>query len=64
VPAYHGVLDFLGLPRLDRPVVKRLNSRPRPAPMSASVRIALEDHYRPHNERLATWLGREPSWCR
>ena len=64
VPVYHGVLDFLGLPRLDRPVVKRLNSRPRPAPMPASVRIALEDHYRPHNERLATWLGREPSWCR
>jgi hypothetical protein len=64
VPVYNGVLEFLGLPPLDHPVVRRLNSRPRPAPMPAAVRIALEDHYRPHNERLAKWLGREPSWCR
>jgi hypothetical protein len=32
--------------------------------MPASVRAALEEHYRPHDERLATWLGREPSWRR
>jgi hypothetical protein len=63
-PVYDEVLEFLGLPRVGRPDFKRLNARPRPAPMPASVRITLKDHYRPHDERLAKWLGREPSWCR
>jgi hypothetical protein len=30
--------------------------------MTREVRAALEEHYRPHDERLARWLGYEPSW--
>jgi hypothetical protein len=32
--------------------------------MPGSVAAALEEHYRPYDERLAAWLGREPSWRR
>jgi hypothetical protein len=63
-PVYRGVLEFLGLPHTGDPDFRHLNARPRPAPMPDSVRAALEEHYRPYNERLAKWLGREPSWCR
>jgi len=59
--AYDGVIAFLGLPNCGYPSFKRRNARPR-APMAESVRKALEEHYRPHDERLAAWLGREPSW--
>ena len=58
------MLEFLGLPHIGDPDFRHLNARPRPAPMPDSVRAALEEHYRPYNERLAKWLGREPSWCR
>jgi Sulfotransferase domain len=61
---YDGVLAFLGLPKRGYPVFKRRNARPRPVPMPKAVRAALEEHYRPHDERLATWLGNEPSWRR
>jgi hypothetical protein len=62
-PVYDQVLDFLGLPHVGHPVFERPSTRSR-APMPASVRAALEEHYRPHDERLATWLGYEPSWRR
>jgi hypothetical protein len=61
VPVYDGVLEFLGLPCSFRPVFKRRNSRSR-APMTREVRATLEEHYRPHDERLARWLGHEPGW--
>ena len=61
---YDGVLAFLGLPKRGYPVFKRRNARPRPVPMLKAVRADLEEHYRPHDERLATWLGYEPSWRR
>ena len=61
-PAYDEVLEFLGLPAY-KPAFTPQNARPR-APMPASVRAALEEHYRPYDERLAAWLGREPSWRR
>jgi hypothetical protein len=32
--------------------------------MPDSVRKALDEHYRPYDERLAAWLGYEPSWRR
>jgi hypothetical protein len=32
--------------------------------MSGMVRKALEEHYRAYDERLAAWLGHEPSWRR
>jgi hypothetical protein len=60
-PVYDRVLEFLGLPGNGHPAFKRRNSRSR-APMTREVRAALEDHYRPHDERLARWLGYEPSW--
>jgi hypothetical protein len=61
--AYDGVLEFLGLPNRGYPDFKQRNARPR-SPMPAPVRAALEEHYRPHDERLAAWLGSEPSWRR
>jgi hypothetical protein len=60
---YDGVLAFLGLPSRGSPAFKRRNARPR-APMSGMVRKALEEHYRAYDERLAAWLGHEPSWRR
>ena len=58
---YDGVLAFLGLPNRGYPAFMRRNARPR-SPMSEMVRKALEEHYRPYDERLAAWLGHEPSW--
>ena len=63
-PAYDGVLDFLGLPRVRYSDARPRNVRPRPAPLPASARAELEDYYRPHDERLARWLGHDPSWRR
>jgi hypothetical protein len=63
-PIYDGVLTFLGLPAGAQPDFKPRNVRPRSSPMPGSVRDALQQHYRPHDERLAGWLGREPSWRR
>lgn len=62
-PAYDSVLEFLGLPRRGYPVFGRHNARPR-SPMPQTVRATLEEHYRPYDERLVSWLGREPSWRR
>lgn len=62
-PVYDAVLDFLGLPGSYPAAFERHNARPR-SPMPASVRAGLEEYYRPHDERLASWLGREPSWRR
>jgi hypothetical protein len=60
---YDGVLAFLGLPNRGYPAFKRRNARPR-SPMPDSVRATLEKHYGPYDERLAAWLGHEPSWRR
>jgi hypothetical protein len=62
-PVYDRVLEFLGVPHRGYPVFKSQNARAR-SPMPASVRAALEEHFRPHDERLAAWLGHEPSWRR
>ena len=32
--------------------------------MTAELRAALDEYYRPHDERLAQWLGHQPSWRR
>lgn len=60
---YDQVLDFLGLPDAGHPAFDPPRTRSRP-PMPDSVRKALEEHYRPYDERLAAWLGHEPSWRR
>jgi len=62
-PVYDQVLDFLGLPRRGHPLFGRHNARPRSA-MPETVRAALEEHFRPYDERLTAWLGHEPSWER
>jgi Sulfotransferase domain len=61
-PVYDAVLEFLGLPHRGYPPFKAHNARARSSPMPGSVRAALEEHYRPYDERLAKWLGRDPSW--
>ncbi|RAY14508.1 sulfotransferase [Actinomadura craniellae] len=62
-PIYDGVLEFLGLPRAEYPQFDRHNARPR-SPMPDSVRAELDAHFQPFDERLATWLGKPPSWRR
>jgi hypothetical protein len=32
--------------------------------MAAETQRMLEQHYQPHNERLADLLGRSPQWVR
>ena len=58
---FQSVLDFLGLPRYRDIRFDRHNARTR-APMPESLRVELRDHFRPYDERLALWLGRELSW--
>jgi hypothetical protein len=54
---------FLGLPGgHDSSILGRRFNRAGPASMSPSVRGALTELYRPHNERLARHLGRELQW--
>jgi hypothetical protein len=60
---YPGVLRFLGLPEHPATVFEQHNARTR-SPMPESVRARLEEHYAPHDERLAQWWGRVPSWRR
>lgn len=62
-PVYDAILAFLGLPHRGYPAFQRHNARPR-SPMAQTLRTALAEHYRPHDERLARWLGHEPSWHR
>ena len=62
-PAYGAVLDFLELPHRGDIAFKRHNAEVR-APMSETVRTALSEHFGPYDERLARWLGWEPSWRR
>jgi Sulfotransferase domain len=58
---YDAVLDFLGLPRLGYPPFERHNARPR-SPLDPVLRKRLTAHFDPYDERLARWLGRDPSW--
>jgi hypothetical protein len=60
---YDAVLEFLGLPQLGYPVFERHNARPRSA-MPEALRAELSEHFVPFDERLSSWLGREPSWRR
>ncbi len=61
-PAYDRVLGFLNLPA-HSPAFTPQNARPR-SPMPETLRASLDEHFRPHDERLAAWLGHEPSWRR
>ena len=60
---YDGVLD---IPGAAQPGLPGVQAPQRPAALAHArpVRKALEEHYRPYDERLAAWLGHEPSWRR
>ncbi|MDT4989054.1 MAG: hypothetical protein QOI74_3148 [Micromonosporaceae bacterium] len=59
--SYDAVLDFLGLPRGGYPTFDRHNARPR-SPLDPVLRDRLGAHFTPYDERLVSWLGRDPSW--
>jgi len=62
-PVFDEVSGFLGLPRHDGITFERHNSRSR-SPMPALLRAHLSDHFVPHDDKLAQWWGRVPSWRR
>ena len=59
---YRRLLAFLDL-RPFEPAFAPANARPGP-PMDAGCRRMLQEHYQPHDERLAKLLGRQPGWVR
>jgi hypothetical protein len=61
-PVWDETLGFLGLRPAGTPHFERHNARPR-SPMPDAIRARLEEHFSPYDERLAAWLGWEPSWC-
>lgn len=58
---FEGILDFLGLPVVMPDRFDRWNGRPS-APMAAATRTRLREHFAPHDEALADFLGRRPAW--
>ncbi len=60
-PALKEVFDFLELPQPDQATYDKHNARPR-TPMDSALRERLEAQLRPHDERLAAWLGWTPRW--
>ena len=59
---YRQLLEFLGLTPFE-PRFAAANARPGP-PLDAKDRRMLEEHFAPHDERLAKLLGRQPGWVR
>lgn len=59
----HQIAHFLGLP--DYPWEQEdftFAQSPYPRPLSPATRVFLREFYRPHNEQLYTWLGRDFGW--
>lgn len=59
---YTALLDFLEVPRDLPERFDRWNARPS-SPMPESTRTRLRQHFEPHDQALATLLGREPAWA-
>lgn len=59
---YRRLLEFLGLAPFE-PGFAAANARPGPT-MDARSRRMLQEHFAPHDERLAKLLGRQPGWVR
>ena len=59
---YRRLLEFLGLSPFE-PGFAAANARPGPS-MDATCRRMLEEHFAPHDERLAKLLDRRPGWVR
>jgi hypothetical protein len=62
-PIFDGLVGFLDLPAWRPASFGKHNARPR-MDMSGALRARLDEHFAPYDERLATWLGRMPSWRR
>jgi hypothetical protein len=60
---YGRLITFLGLRPFQPASFDRYNARPGEL-MAARTRQMLEEHYAPHDERLAGLLGRSPRWAR
>jgi hypothetical protein len=58
---YQRLTSFLGLRPFQPASFGQYNAR-HSQPMPDDMRHALEDHYLPHNQRLATLLGQPPPW--
>src|SRR5215469_2198240 len=59
---YRQLLEFLGLREFELTGFAQHNARSG-TPMEARTRQMLEEHYAPHDERLAKLLDRPLSWC-
>lgn len=59
--AFEEVIGFLGLTPHAGIRFEQHNARPR-LPLSDQLREQLAEHFLPHDERLAQWWGRVPSW--
>jgi hypothetical protein len=57
----HKIHDFLGLPRWDGDQFPKSRG-PRYPRMNSSTRDRLLDYFRPHNQRLADFIGIKPAW--
>lgn len=57
---FDGVTTFLSISPSRPRQFDQYNARP--GKMSPEVRARLEEHYRPHDERLTAILGRAPGW--
>lgn len=58
---FNQMVDFLGLPEWELSVSRNANPGKYP-PMDEETRQKLIDYYRPHNRRLAEFLGRDFGW--
>ncbi|WP_182523403.1 sulfotransferase family protein [Nocardioides dongkuii] len=58
---YAALLDFLQLPQVLPDRFDRWNGRPS-SPMPQTTRRRLREHFRGHDQSLATLLQREPAW--
>lgn len=63
VPIVEGVQNFLGLSR-STPKQLRIYSREPKEPLNDAIRNRLNDHFRPHNQRLFDFLGIDFGWER
>jgi hypothetical protein len=55
------LLAFLGLPAVMPATFDRYNARER-APLAEPLRTELAEHFAPHDDRLAEFLGAPPGW--
>jgi hypothetical protein len=59
---FRALPDFLDLPPIEVHVPKRTHEGVKIDPMAPEVRASLVEHFRPHNERLEAFLGRDLNW--